>query len=79
MDLNRAASFVHVVESGGFTHAARALGVPPSSVSRSVAKLEGELGVTLLERTTRSIALTDAGRAFFERARDALADRKSVV
>lgn len=72
MDLNRAASFVRVVETGGFTRAAKALGVPASSVSRSVAKLEDELGVTLLERTTRSIALTDAGRAFFERARDAL-------
>ncbi|MDX2090044.1 MAG: LysR family transcriptional regulator [Kofleriaceae bacterium] len=72
MDLNRAASFVRVVETGGFTRAAKTLGVPASSVSRSVAKLEDELGVTLLERTTRSITLTDAGRAFFERARDAL-------
>lgn len=72
MDLNRAAVFVRVVETGGFTRAAEAIGVPASSVSRSVAKLEGELGVVLLERTTRHVALTDAGRAFFERARDAL-------
>ena len=73
MDLNRAAVFVRVVETGGFTRAAEAIGVPASSVSRSVSKLETELGVTLLERTTRHVALTDAGRAFFERARDALA------
>jgi DNA-binding transcriptional LysR family regulator len=73
MDLNRAATFIRVVESGGFTSAASALGLPPSSVSRSVAKLELELGVTLLERTTRKVSLTDAGRAYFERARDALA------
>src|SRR5258706_4163829 len=73
MDLNRATTFVRVVETGGFTRAAEALGLPPSSVSRAVAKLEDDLGVTLLERTTRKIALTDAGRAFFERARDALA------
>src|SRR5450432_81603 len=73
MDLNRATTFVRVVENGGFTRAAEALGLPPSSVSRSVAKLEEDLGVTLLERTTRKVALTDAGRAFFERARDALA------
>jgi len=73
MDLNRATTFVRVVESGGFTRAAEALGLPPSSVSRSVSKLEEDLGVTLLERTTRKVALTDAGRAFFERARDALA------
>jgi DNA-binding transcriptional LysR family regulator len=73
MDLNRATTFVRVVETGGFTRAASALGLPASSVSRAVSKLEGDLGVTLLERTTRKVTLTDAGRAFFERARDALA------
>ncbi len=73
MDLNRAVTFVRVVEAGSFTRAADALRLPTSSVSRSVAKLEGDLGVVLLERTTRRLALTDAGRAFFERAREALA------
>jgi DNA-binding transcriptional LysR family regulator len=73
MDLNRAATFLRVVESGGFTAAATALGLPTSSVSRSVAKLEEELGVVLLERTTRRVALTDVGRAYFERVREALA------
>ncbi len=73
MDLNRASTFVRVVETGGFTRAAEALKLPPSSISRSVARLEEELGVTLLERTTRKVSLTDAGRAFFERAREAIA------
>jgi DNA-binding transcriptional LysR family regulator len=73
MDLNRASTFVRVVELGGFTRAAESLGLPPSSVSRSVQRLEQELGITLLERTTRKVALTDAGRAYFERAREALA------
>lgn len=73
MDLNRATTFVRVVETGGFTRAADTLGLPTSSVSRAVQKLEDDLGVTLLERTTRKLALTDAGRAFFERAREALA------
>lgn len=73
MDLNRASTFVRVVETGGFTRAAEALKLPPSSISRSVARLEEELGVALLERTTRKVSLTDAGRAFFERAREALA------
>jgi DNA-binding transcriptional LysR family regulator len=73
MDLNRASTFVRVVETGGFTRAAEALKLPPSSVSRSVARLEEELGITLLERTTRKVSLTDAGRAFFERAREAIA------
>ena len=72
MDLNRAATFLQVVESGGFTAAASALGLPTSSVSRSVAKLEEELGVVLLERTTRRVALTQVGRAYFDRVREAL-------
>ena len=72
MDLNRAATFLRVVESGGFTAAAIALGLPTSSVSRSVAKLEEDLGVILLERTTRRVALTAVGRAYFERVREAL-------
>lgn len=73
MDLNHAVTFIRVVESGGFTSAATALGLPTSSVSRSVAKLETELGITLLERTTRKVSLTEAGRAYYERAREALA------
>ena len=73
MDLNRAATFLRVVETGGFTAAAAALGLPTSSVSRSVAKLEEDLGVVLLERTTRRVSLTEVGRAYFERVRDALA------
>jgi len=73
MDLNRAATFIRVVEAGNFTRAAEALNLPTSSISRSVSKLEDDLGITLLERTTRRVALTEAGRAFFERAREALA------
>jgi DNA-binding transcriptional LysR family regulator len=73
MDLNRAATFIRVVEAGNFTRAAEAMNLPTSSISRSVQKLEDDLGITLLERTTRRVALTDAGRAFFERAREALA------
>lgn len=73
MDLNRTTTFVRVVETGGFTRAAEAMGLPPSSISRSVARLEQDLGITLLERTTRKVSLTDAGKAFFERAREALA------
>ncbi len=73
MDLNRVAVFVRVVEAGSFTRAAVALGVRTSSVSRSVAALEAELGIRLLQRTTRRLSLTDAGRAYHDRARDALA------
>src|SRR5690606_20249831 len=72
MDLNRVATFVQVVEAGNFTAAARRLKLPTSSVSRSIKKLERELGIVLLERTTRSISLTEAGRAYYERASEAV-------
>ncbi len=73
MDLNRVAVFVRVVEEHGFTAAARALSLPKSSVSRSVALLEAELGVRLLQRSTRRVSLTEAGAAFYERAARGLA------
>ena len=73
MDLNRAATFVKVVQLGSFTAAAKALGLPKSSVSRAVAALEADLGVRLLQRTTRQLHLTDAGRDYVERASGALA------
>ena len=61
MDLNEAAVFVKVVQAGSFSAAARLLGVPISTVSTRVARLEKRLGVTLLQRTTRRLNLTDAG------------------
>lgn len=74
MDLNHVTAFVRVVQDGSFTAAARALGLPKSSVSRSVAQLEQDLGVRLLHRTTRKLHLTDAGTVFHNRVSRALAD-----
>src|SRR4051794_33379342 len=74
MDLTRVSAFVRVVHDGSFTAAARSLGLPKSSVSRSVAQLEQDLGIRLLHRTTRQLHLTDAGAAFYERAARALND-----
>lgn len=71
-DLSLVAVFVKVVELEGFTAAATSLGLQKSSVSRSVAQLEEELGVRLLQRTSRKLSLTDEGRAFFERVREPL-------
>jgi DNA-binding transcriptional LysR family regulator len=68
MDLNRVAIFARVVVDGGMSAAARTLRVPKSTVSRAVSLLEEELGVRLLQRSTRKMSLTDAGTAFFERA-----------
>jgi DNA-binding transcriptional LysR family regulator len=77
-DLNHVAVFARVVETGSFTAAAAALGLPKSSVSRSVSRLELELGVRLLQRTTRSVRLTDAGHAYYERVAQALAGLKEA-
>lgn len=74
VDLNRVAVAVEVMERGSFTAAAKSLGMPKSSVSRGVSALEQELGVTLLKRTTRKLALTEEGRQWFERARVAIAE-----
>ena len=74
VDLNHVTAFVRVVQDGSFTAAAKALGLPKSSVSRSVAQLEQDLGVRLLHRTTRKLHLTDAGTAFHDRVARALAD-----
>jgi DNA-binding transcriptional LysR family regulator len=74
VDLNRVAIFSRVVAEGSFTAAARALGLPKSSVSRSVALLEHDLGVRLLQRSTRALRLTDAGARLHDKASRALAD-----
>jgi DNA-binding transcriptional LysR family regulator len=65
--------FVAVVENGGFTAAARALGVSKSAVSKRINQLEALLGIRLLHRTTRKLSLTEAGERYFEHAAHALA------
>jgi DNA-binding transcriptional LysR family regulator len=64
--------FVSSVREGSFSAAARKARLSPASVSRHVAALEGSLGVQLLNRTSRTLALTDAGRAYFTRLEQAL-------
>lgn len=78
MDLNHTAAFIRVVEEESFTAAARALGLTTSRVSRSVAMLEEQLGVRLLQRTTRRVSLTDAGRAYFDRTHAPVAVLRSA-
>ena len=72
MDYNDLALFARVVEHGSFTAAAKAMGLPKSSVTRGIARLERELGVRLIQRTTRQRGVTDAGRDLFERVRGAV-------
>jgi len=61
--------FVTVVESGGFSPAAKLLGISKSAVSKRVTQLEEQMGVKLLHRTTRKLSLTEAGEHFFQHAR----------
>jgi DNA-binding transcriptional LysR family regulator len=66
MDLNEIAVFTAVVQAGSFTAAARTLAMPKSTVSRKVSDLENRLNTRLLQRTTRKLSLTDAGRTLFD-------------
>ena len=68
------ATFVRVVDAGGFASAGRALGMSPSTVTEHVHALEERLGVRLLNRSTRKISLTEIGGAYYERSRQILAD-----
>ncbi len=61
-------SFAAVVDSGSFSAAAEALGYSKAAVSRQISQLEGRIGLKLLDRTTRSIALTPAGREIYNRS-----------
>ena len=67
-------AFIAVCDAQGFSAAARKLGLSPSVVTRLVAGLESRLGVRLLQRTTRSVRLTDAGARYLERARRIVAE-----
>ena len=72
MDLNDAFYFAQVVEKGGFSAASRALGIPKSKLSRRVKQLEDDLGVRLLQRTSRVVTPTEIGTEYFQLAQEAL-------
>jgi DNA-binding transcriptional LysR family regulator len=70
VDLNDVALFVQLVRAGSVAEAARHLGVPANTASRRVQQLERDLGVRLMQRSTRRLTLTDAGQTFFARCAD---------
>ncbi|HEX2929076.1 MAG TPA: LysR family transcriptional regulator [Candidatus Binatia bacterium] len=78
MDLDGVAIFVKVIQAGSFSQAAKLLGMPNSTVSAKVSALEKRLGVTLLQRTTRRLRLTQAGDAYFQRAVRALEELQAA-
>jgi DNA-binding transcriptional LysR family regulator len=79
MDLNDLSAFVAVLRAGGFRDGARATGVSASSLSEAVRRLEAKLGVRLINRTTRSIAPTEAGARLLERLAPALGEVEAAI
>ena len=77
-DLNDLSYYSAVVTHGGFSAAARALGLPKSRISRRVAALEDQLGVRLLERSTRRFKVTDVGQDVYRHARAALTEAEAI-
>jgi DNA-binding transcriptional LysR family regulator len=78
IDLNDLQLFAHVARLQSFTRAAEALALPKSSVSRALSRLEGRLGVRLVERTTRSVSLTEAGEVYLDRCRRVLEEAEQA-
>ncbi|MEH6345855.1 MAG: LysR family transcriptional regulator [Bermanella sp.] len=77
-DLNEIAIFVKVVDAGSFTGAAKSLGLPKSTVSRKITQLEERLAVRLLQRTTRTLSLTDTGTAYYQQCSRIISDVKEA-
>jgi DNA-binding transcriptional LysR family regulator len=77
-DLNELYYFAQVVEHGGFAPAGRALGMPKSKLSRRVALLEERLGAQLLLRSTRSFAVTEVGKRYYEHCRAMLTEAEAA-
>jgi DNA-binding transcriptional LysR family regulator len=78
MDLNEILVFARVVQSGSFSAAARLLDMPKSTVSRKVSELEERIGARLIQRTTRKLGLTDAGRIYYEHSARIVAELEAA-
>jgi DNA-binding transcriptional LysR family regulator len=77
--INYLESFLQSAEGGGFSAAARRLSLTPAAVSKNVARLEARLGVRLFQRSTRSLALTEAGERLLAQARGPLAELQGAL
>lgn len=81
MELNRIgdiAAFIAAVDSGSYTRASSCVGLSRSAIGKSITRLEDQLGVRLLNRTTRQLSLTDEGRIMYERCKQILEDLEDV-
>lgn len=78
IDLNEVFVFIKVIQEGSFSQAAKKLGMPNSTVSAKVSSLEKRLGVTLIQRTTRKLSITEPGKAYFQRCMQGLEEIESA-
>ena len=78
-NLNALVFFSQVVEHGGFSAAERVLGISKSRLSRRLTELEASLGVRLLQRSTRKLALTEAGQLFYQHCQAMLGEAQAAV
>jgi len=74
IDFNEIVVFIRVVEASSFSGAAQLLGLPRSTVSRKVSQLENSLGIRLLQRSTRKLSLTQAGRDYYQKCSNAFSE-----
>jgi DNA-binding transcriptional LysR family regulator len=79
MDISVLQIFMEVIRQGSFAAVARERNIDPSSVSRAIASLEQELGVKLLQRTTRQISPTEAGTIYFNRIEPLVEELQQAV
>ena len=79
VNLNRLAAFAAVVESGSFTAAAEKIGLTKAMVSQHVSRLEKELGIGLLTRTTRKVTPTETGAAFYADCAQVLHELEAAI
>src|SRR5262245_11018636 len=79
IDLSDLGVFVAVAEAESFSGAARRLGLPKSSVSRAIARLEASMGVRTLQRSTRHVTLSSQGRVLYERVRGQITSLRQAV
>src|SRR5690349_24513104 len=79
VDLNGVGVFLAVAEAKSFTAAARHLGVTRSAVSQTIRRMEDRLGIGLVQRTTRSVSLTEAGEELYRRIAPAVSEVGSAL
>lgn len=79
IDLNDLALFHQVVRAGSFAEASRRVGIPPNTLSRRIEQFESALGTRLLQRTTRKMALTDAGLSLFDRSAGPVEEAQAAI